>query len=227
MSCADGRGKLELYVEGELPPGEAARLGGHLRECASCQALRADIEGGRALLSDLAADDLDAADLAAVRAAVRKRLAEPKTSWPLWKLLLPVAAAASVLVALGLLSRNWWSQPTQPPRVATVTEVPASPAPPVPVAEPSRPPTAPTVRAHPRATRVRRTPERPAVAAPPLTRQAPPEESRPEAASPAAGEEASSEPAEPAGPRPVMVKLFTDDPKITIYWILEENGGKS
>ncbi|MGA7905880.1 MAG: zf-HC2 domain-containing protein [Candidatus Sulfotelmatobacter sp.] len=36
MACEQWRGKLDLYLDGELEAGEAAALGAHLRECSSC-----------------------------------------------------------------------------------------------------------------------------------------------------------------------------------------------
>ena len=38
MACEAWRGKLDLYLDGELAPAEAATLGAHLRECATCAA---------------------------------------------------------------------------------------------------------------------------------------------------------------------------------------------
>src|SRR3984885_9048479 len=36
MACEEWRGKLDLYVDGELAPAEAATAGKHFRECPSC-----------------------------------------------------------------------------------------------------------------------------------------------------------------------------------------------
>jgi anti-sigma factor RsiW len=38
MACEEWRKKLDGYVDGELPPAEAAMLGAHLRGCAGCAA---------------------------------------------------------------------------------------------------------------------------------------------------------------------------------------------
>ena len=38
MACEAWRGKLDLYLDGELAPAEATNLGAHLRECAACAA---------------------------------------------------------------------------------------------------------------------------------------------------------------------------------------------
>lgn len=38
MACNEWRDKLDGYVDGELTPGEAAKLGAHLRSCAECAA---------------------------------------------------------------------------------------------------------------------------------------------------------------------------------------------
>jgi anti-sigma factor RsiW len=38
VACDQGRGKLDLYVDGELAPAEARTLGAHLRDCPGCAA---------------------------------------------------------------------------------------------------------------------------------------------------------------------------------------------
>lgn len=38
MTCEEARGKLMLFVDSELPPGELAEINSHLRGCAACAA---------------------------------------------------------------------------------------------------------------------------------------------------------------------------------------------
>jgi anti-sigma factor RsiW len=38
MACDQGRSKLDTYLDGELDPAEATKLGRHLQECAACSA---------------------------------------------------------------------------------------------------------------------------------------------------------------------------------------------
>ena len=93
MSHVDD-GTLHAYLDGELPPAEWARLETHVAECSTC---RARLEEERALIE---------------RASGLLGLAQPpeRAAPPLhqlqrrrgWRLRVPIAWAASVVVALGL-----------------------------------------------------------------------------------------------------------------------------
>ncbi len=241
MSCEAWRRKLERHVDGELPQKEVAPLEEHLRGCAECRAWRADLEGGRLWLADLAEEELDTADLRAVRTRVRARLAEPRPAPPFWKGLAPIALAAGLITVLGILWNEWERRPAPTPRLATATRPPAAPT----HASAAEPPTAavavPSARAGKAALNVRR-----AVAATPLRDEtASQEDGAPldaadmadesiaaseGAEQPTVADDVSEPPVEPvmaSAPRPTVVKLFTDDPNVTIHWILEDNGGRS
>lgn len=87
MSCEPER--VTGFVDGELPPGEAAVVAAHLEQCATCRA-QADAERTlRARLRDLPSPDLAAALEARVRARLRRRPAAIRVApWAL-----PLAAA--------------------------------------------------------------------------------------------------------------------------------------
>lgn len=109
-ACERVRARLELLVDGALPPLEAARDAGHLEACAGCAAERAAAEHTRAALGRALGAPVDAAWRDAGLAARLAAADAPREAWSA-RLLGPpgdrsgapvLAAAAAVLVLLGL-----------------------------------------------------------------------------------------------------------------------------
>jgi hypothetical protein len=116
--CRNVRALLGAYVDRELIRGEAARVGAHLAACAPCRAELAALERGDHAVEALGAVESAPAELDRLAARVRARMAEGEGSararvrrgWRAerawrsggglfsWPRLVPVAAAAGVLV---------------------------------------------------------------------------------------------------------------------------------
>ena len=129
MSHVDD-GTLHTYLDGELPPGEARDLEGHLAQCRECQ-VRLDEE--RALIAR--ADELLGLAAPPDRAIPPFRPGDrepPVRLW--WRLRLPLAWAATVVVALGAglyLGSGVLSRQVAAPRALTMpaaTETSAAPS---------------------------------------------------------------------------------------------------
>ena len=96
MSHVDD-GTLHAYLDGELPPVERARLEGHVAECAAC---RNRLEEERALIER--AIGLLGLAQPPERAAPPPPLHQLRRPSVVWRLRVPVAWAATVVLALGL-----------------------------------------------------------------------------------------------------------------------------
>ena len=206
MSCERYEELIALHVEGDLSPAESARVEAHLAGCASCAAFAGELRESQRALKELAQEELDPAALAAVRRRVGLALDAGGASRParrpaaLWAL----AAAAGVAVVAFLLQRPADGPPPQPPS-------PSAAAPPrvaSPVGPAVRPPAA---VASASAEAPRATAPRPARRATTVREDVPP---------PTVARNGDSE-------SPLVIKLVTNDPDIVIYWLVEQNGGKS
>jgi hypothetical protein len=96
MSHVDD-GALHAYLDGELPPVERARLEAHVAECAAC---RTRLEEERALVER--ASWLLGFAQPRERAAPPPPLHQLRQTAPGWRVRVPIAWAASVVLALGL-----------------------------------------------------------------------------------------------------------------------------
>jgi len=102
MDCHAVQDNLELFLQGDLPPNEAARVEAHLSDCPDCQS---ELAHARNLLAGM--DELiirrsaprDVADQMLDRLESRA----PATASRRWPRILAFAAAAAILVAAGLL----------------------------------------------------------------------------------------------------------------------------
>ncbi len=109
MACIDGK-KLSAYVDGELPPEDAAAIGEHLARCAACR----DELSRLAFVSE-ALETLDGAEPDPYFAPRLKRLAvaERSRGWAR-RAFVPAAAAAAAALSLvlgGFLGRALYAEP--------------------------------------------------------------------------------------------------------------------
>ena len=208
MTCASYEPLIALYVENDLPVRETAGIEAHLAGCATCRAFAAALSLNQRALRELGQEHPDPQALAVVRQRVRTALespVEPRTARfaPVWA----IAAAAGVAVLAFLLQQRTDGGPAAPPVAPTVVHAPAVPrtTPPVrPLATPSSGPITPRP-AEASAPRTARTGSR----GTPTRRVAVPA-------------------ARSLSPQPdLLIKLVTSDPDIVIYWLVEQNGGKS
>ncbi|MGH7149961.1 MAG: zf-HC2 domain-containing protein, partial [Planctomycetota bacterium] len=92
LPCDDVRDLLALHVEAALDPAEAARVAEHLGSCAAC---REEERRERA-----AWQALEALPGAAPPRGFPERVAEAARRSARWRRLVPLAAAASIAIAL-------------------------------------------------------------------------------------------------------------------------------
>jgi anti-sigma factor RsiW len=103
MACDAWRGKLELYVDGELPPAEASALSVHMRSCAACAA---DALEAVQLKRSVAAAGKRYEPSSQFRAKMMKSVAtKPRrdAGW-LWR----IVAVPAFLVLLASVGVNWY-----------------------------------------------------------------------------------------------------------------------
>jgi anti-sigma factor RsiW len=203
MTCERFEPLLALHVEGDLPEGEAAALEAHLSTCGTCRAFADAVRDSQQALKDLAEERLDPAALAAVRSSVRQAL-DGGRGVPMRRLPPAWAVAAAAVVALVAILLGWRSAGVHTPPVAERPVVPPAPS-----ATPAvgSPPSAPRVAAADTES------PRPRGRAPRGVKD-PPQDRRP---LPVAATAEST----------LLLKLVTSDPDIVIYWLVDQNGGKS
>jgi anti-sigma factor RsiW len=186
---------VALYLEGDLSPAKARNVEAHLAVCAACRDLAADLRDSQALLKSLRQDTVSSVALASVRARVVAEISTRTVRRPWWRWVYAAAGAAFV-AAVG---------------VALVLDMGND------VAQTVKPETA---RSAEPASLVREIPTVPFAAtavSKPKKVQVKVRQPRPEAIAEA------EIPADP--PKPLVVKLLTDDPNIVIYWLVDQNGG--
>jgi anti-sigma factor RsiW len=137
-TCERHEASLGLYVEGDLPPRDRARVERHLETCPRCRAFLRELEASQGALRSLAAEPLPEGALEAVRArvlaeAIRTRPGAPPV--PTWAWASAAAVIAALAVALGV---TWTRQPSG--RHQAVADLQDSPPPRV---RPAPPATAP------------------------------------------------------------------------------------
>jgi anti-sigma factor RsiW len=129
MNCAKLESDLALYAGGDLPAGRAARLEGHLGNCADCRALVEGLRASRQLCSELRDEPLEDAMVAQVRRRVLARIGAAETAprAGYWKWAM---AAALVLAAILALPRRV-GEPASVARRAVVATTKAAPVAPI------------------------------------------------------------------------------------------------
>jgi len=135
MNCREWEERIALHAGGDLPHGEAAGTEAHLQDCPSCREFAAEMGVHGAWMREVHRELPAAADFAAVRAGVLKRL-ERKQRPAAWGLVW--AGGLTALAAMFLLL--WHSSRREPARPAPQVAVARSPVPTVenPLTRPAR-----------------------------------------------------------------------------------------
>jgi len=235
MKCGYSENEVALYVESDLPPAQAGEFYAHLKTCASCRELAAALSESQAALKSLRQDVVSPAVLSAMRTRVLAEIGEQSMRWGWGRWVYAIAGAFMVLV-LGVGIASYVRQPRI--KQAGVSDpLPASPA--VPLRKGDTETEPPAAVRNPLGQSANQPPagrnllsqlKPPAapVSSLPLTKG----DSR-GAKRPAGGRShrtvkpehldqavSSSEP-----PKPLMVKLLTDDPNVVIYWLVDQKNG--
>ncbi len=160
MNCTHWEERLALYAGGDLPPGEAADVEQHLRDCPGCQLFASGLKESLDWLQDMDREPIAPAHFAAVRARVLAELEAARQPWwrKAWLYGIASAAAAALLLMLVL---PHGAPPAAPKRAAVeVRQAPAVQM--IPVRTP------PVVRVQRRPKRKLRPPAKPINQGPPL-----------------------------------------------------------
>jgi anti-sigma factor RsiW len=204
---------LALYVESDLPAREMERIRLHLEQCPTCQAVVSELCETQSELKALRQDMAPASAHASVREHVMKQIAHTSAlGWSvrLERMLCGIRwrYAVSCVALLGIVGAILWQLHPfeQPERVAVVN--PSSPR----AGVSQRERTSVNAPSIPAPTKVVRKLRKQAAAQPKIPLATQPERVVPD--------EKNTD-----SPRPVMVKLMTDDPGVVIYWIVDQNGG--
>ncbi len=220
MMCGEWEEKLGLRAGGDLAASETAELEGHLAECAGCREAASQYGPGWAVLRQAHAESVTEADLASVRARVMEKLESRRRgafwNWK-WAWAGSVAAVATAVAFFApVVNRG----------PVPVVGVGAAP----PVVGQAIQPAAGFIAGAPlgRAAAAQKgcptgncgAPKQ--VVAQALSSDTPNAETNLGAAGVDARATAESEAQTKA--EPLVVKLFTDDPNIVIYWIMESTG---
>lgn len=207
MSCQGFEERIALYAGGELTTEEALPVLQHLRSCTECAELARGIEEDRLWLSRRPSEAMSI-DYPAMRRRIREEIAQSRGGWRWLASLL--AAAAVVLLTLGIATMRRTHHPIRPAAagpVAQAAPVAATPSPVTSIPRPYRP--KPVLAALPQ----------PPLSLPSLPLQA---DLTLEAAIRMFEE---LEPAPPAvSNSPVEMRIATRDPNVTIILIQESNG---
>lgn len=210
MTCASYEPLIALFVEGDLPPHEREGVETHLAACAGCRGFAADLAASQQALHELAQEEVDPGALAAVRHRVSAALPTRETRSRRVRVFTLAAAAAVAVLAVLLQWRDRGAPAPPTPSVAERSM--ASPA------GPSAPPQVMPSPLAPRLAQAPGVPSRPAGTPP---QRIPREVHEPAAARTAKAIE------RPSAHSPLVIKLVTSDPDIVIYWLVEQNGGRS
>ena len=99
---------LGAYHDGELAEAERTRIEAHLRECPSCAAELAGIRESSRLLREAKFDELNAAELATIHAAV-----DDVDDYRIWRIGGSLALVAASILIIGMAWLNALSSPTR------------------------------------------------------------------------------------------------------------------
>ena len=100
---------LSASIDGEIKPAEEAALEAHLEGCTECRGLLEDFRKLEGTIADEAPPAVPADLRERILAGLASRTVTP--SIPFWKQAMPLAAAASLVMAVLL----WWGRPDPPP----------------------------------------------------------------------------------------------------------------
>jgi anti-sigma factor RsiW len=207
MKCDYSENDLALYAEGDLADAKIRELDSHLVSCGRCREVVEDLRETQAIFKGLKRDTVSGDALARVRIALLEQVESAKPSWGRWVYALAGAAFAVAVVA-GLVSLHPWEKhqvqqaikndPLPPSLVRPAYKEDAERSDTV-----SRPvDVRASISAATRAGRLRSV-----------------KNIREEIDSVEAPAQS------PQPPKSMMVKLFTDDPNVVIYWVIDQNGG--
>jgi len=207
MNCGYSEEYFALFIEGELPSTEMHDVELHIASCDSCREVTVDLWQSQEFVRTLRSDSLNSSVLANVHVSVMNQLANrrrPPEWWIQteralfagfrWKYAL--AGVASLVLVCGIALGILWKLHKTPVNTAQTLKVDA-----------------PALSA--------------AISIPPIPRSTPVNRV---ASAPAARRVADAPQAKQLTattndyPHTTMVKLFTDDPSIVIYWALDGNG---
>jgi len=127
LNCQQARDLLSLYIDGELPAAERARLEDHLEQCDECRCELAELQALVSALGALPREPLPAEFGEQLHARLVRRswrlvwarlLPGPVAFHPAWARVLAVAClvvflGSSLMVVAGL-GRGWWSPAENP-----------------------------------------------------------------------------------------------------------------
>jgi hypothetical protein len=203
-----------LYVEGDIAVSQAERMQTHLLGCAECSEVVDELHESQFAIKSLRQDAAPAAAHALVRERVLDEVARQASSgwtWRLERMLFGIRwryAVCSVAIIAFMTAVLWQSNTPRDP-AATIVSAPATTPPPL-----SAPIDRQVASEQPRR-EIRR-----------VTAKAKPIDYR---VSPKSEPKADLETAAPESdePRPLMVKMLTDDPNVVIYWIVDQKGGSN
>ena len=122
MNCAKFDSLIALYVEDDLPAGEALLVEAHLETCPGCREFASDIRESQTALKQLRMDFVEESALKEVRAEVLNRLSVPPQAmaWPRY-------AIAAMLLAGLWAGWLWRARTAVPPEVQPRAAVIAPP----------------------------------------------------------------------------------------------------
>jgi hypothetical protein len=209
MKCAYSPNEVALYIEGDLPADLACEVQAHLTSCAVCRDIAAELRESQTMLKSLRQDAVSPTALASVRSRVFEEIrAETRPVWGRWV----YAVAGTVFVAILGVGLATYVRIAPDVRVQQLTKTDELANPLLTKEEPreapglSPTPEVPakvTTPASPRAARAR----------PPLLRKE------------GNNSRLETPPTSPDPSKQLVVKLLTDDPKIVIYWLVDQPGG--
>jgi len=200
MNCKDWNPHIALYVGGEIEAEMVDRIERHLAECEGCRGFAQELQQCQAEFRQLRNEPLEVTSLDRVRANVlsRVRTLEERRTW-LDRFGFRWRFAALGCAALVVLSLFGWRLATRVVPVHPLIDVVEAP----PMAR-SVEPAPPDPVAVPKAKR--------------RVRSAVPTE--------APKVEVVAAAVEPPPKPDTVIRIFTDDPSIVIYWLVEDKGGK-
>jgi anti-sigma factor RsiW len=197
MNCKYSENDIALYVEGDVSNALSHEIQAHLTACAGCHELAASLRESQAIFKTLRQDTAGSAALSAVRARVIDEISSSRSRWP-WGRWIYAMAGAGLAVVVGVLLMLDRSR-VEPVQQVWVSEsqqpVAAAPRPSSPVKQSVKQDVATVPVPNAHARRKRRS--------------AVHTEKR-----------VDSPPAQT-----LVVKLFTDDPNIVIYWLVDQKDG--